>query len=125
VVPLLGGSSSRTICRGSSLSSRFSFQDPARVVLGGCLDVAVGWGGDFSGDWASETVAACTDRCFGLRSEAAIRAPQRRRIAVDGSFKFVFNANMTGQSTPSCRRCGSQHFSCQESFVKRCASLFA
>jgi hypothetical protein len=40
-------------------------------------------------------VAARADRCFGLRSEAAIRTPQKRRIAVGRSFKFVFNANMT------------------------------
>lgn len=59
------------------------------------MDVAASWGGDCSCDWASETVAVCADRDFGLRSEAAIRTPQKRRIAVGRSFKFVFNSNMT------------------------------
>jgi hypothetical protein len=40
-------------------------------------------------------VAARADRRFGLRSEAAIRTPQKERIAVGRSFKFVFNSNMT------------------------------
>jgi hypothetical protein len=39
-------------------------------------------------------VAACADRCFGLRSEAAISTPQKRRIAVGRSFKFVLKFNM-------------------------------
>jgi hypothetical protein len=40
-------------------------------------------------------VAACADRRFGLRSDAAISTPQKRRIAVGRSFKFVVNSNMT------------------------------
>jgi hypothetical protein len=40
-------------------------------------------------------VAVCADRRFELRSEVAIRTPQKRRIAVGRSFKFFFNANMT------------------------------
>jgi hypothetical protein len=40
-------------------------------------------------------MAACADRRFGLRSEPAIRTPQKRRIAVGRSFKFVFSSDMT------------------------------
>lgn len=56
--------------------------------------MAAGWGADCSCDCASETVVACADRRFGLRSEAGIRTPQKRRIVVGRSFKFVFNSNM-------------------------------
>ena len=59
------------------------------------MEVAAGWGGDCSCDGASETVAACANGSFGLRSAAAIRTPQRRRSAVGRSFKFVFNSNVT------------------------------
>jgi len=62
------------------------------------LDVAADCGGDCSCDCAgaSGPVAACAFRRFGLISEAAIRNPQRATIAVDRTFKFVFNSNMTG-----------------------------
>jgi len=61
------------------------------------LDVAAGCEGDCSCDCAgaSGPVAACAFRRFGLISEAAIRTPQKERIAVGRSFKFVFNSNMT------------------------------
>ena len=61
------------------------------------MDVAAGCGGDCSCDcgWASEPGPACAFRRFGLMSEAAIRNPQRATIAVDRTFKFVFNSNMT------------------------------
>ncbi len=49
--------------------------------------MAAGWGGDCSCDW----VAACADRRFGLRSEAPIRTPQQRGIAMCHNFKCVFN----------------------------------
>lgn len=39
-------------------------------------------------------MAECADTCFGARSEAAITAPQTRRLAVGCTFKFAFNSKI-------------------------------